>query len=182
MHGVKGLDDISLVAQVVVFHNKRAFNALVMKYQSPIRQFFLSHTLGDGQLSDDLAQETFIKAYTHIASFKGLAGFSTWLYRIAYNVMYDYHRAHKVTSGIDSPEMSRRQAASTDSAMKMDIYDALKLLKPDERTCITLQLMDGQSVEKITEITGMAAGTVKSHLSRGKRKLAIYLRENGYDR
>lgn len=64
----------------------------------------------------------------------------------------------------------------------MDIYSALGRLKTDERTCITLQLVDGMSIDDITEITGMPAGTVKSHLSRGKQKLATFLKENGYDR
>ena len=58
------INDIALVAQVVVFKNTRAFDTLVKKYQSPVRRFFLHQTLGDGELSDDLAQETFIKAYT----------------------------------------------------------------------------------------------------------------------
>lgn len=80
------LNDISLVAQVVVFKNTRAFDQLVEKYQSPIRRFFLNLTCGDSELSDDLAQDTFIKAYTNIASFRNLSSFSTWLYRIAYNV------------------------------------------------------------------------------------------------
>ena len=56
------INDIALVAQVVVFKNTRAFDTLVKKYQSPIRRFFLHQTLGDTELSDDLAQETFIKA------------------------------------------------------------------------------------------------------------------------
>ena len=55
--------DISLVAQVAVLGNKRAFDELVRRYQSPVRRFFLHQTLGDEQLSDDLAQDTFIKAY-----------------------------------------------------------------------------------------------------------------------
>ena len=80
------INDIALVAQVVVFKNTRAFDTLVKKYQSPIRRFFLHQTLGDTELSDDLAQETFIKAYTNLASFKNLSSFSTWLYRIAYNI------------------------------------------------------------------------------------------------
>ena len=80
------LNDISLVTQVAVFHNKKAFDQLVRKYQSPVRRFFLNQTLGDEQLSDDLAQDTFIKAYVNITKFKGLASFSTWLFRIAYNV------------------------------------------------------------------------------------------------
>ena len=67
------LNDISLVAQVVVFRNTRAFDQLVRKYQSPVRRFFLHQTCGDSELSDDLAQDTFIKAYTNIASFKNLS-------------------------------------------------------------------------------------------------------------
>ena len=54
------LNDISLVAQVVVFRNTRAFDQLVKKYQSPVRRFFLNLTCGDNELSDDLAQDTFI--------------------------------------------------------------------------------------------------------------------------
>ena len=54
------LNDISLVAQVVVFKNTRAFDQLVKEYQSPIRRFFLNLTCGDSELSDDLAQDTFM--------------------------------------------------------------------------------------------------------------------------
>ena len=56
------LNDISLVAQVVVFRNTRAFDRLVGKYQSSVRRFFLHLTCGDSELSDDLAQDTFIKS------------------------------------------------------------------------------------------------------------------------
>ena len=179
---MNNLNDISLVTQVAVFHNKRAFDSLVVKYQSPIRRFFLNQTLGDTQLSDDLAQDTFIKAYTNIAQFHGLANFSTWLYRIAYNVLYDYTRSRKITDDIDAPAVARRNSESTDSNLKMDIYDAMTILTSNERSCITLQLMEGQPIDKIAEITGMAEGTVKSHLSRGKQRLASYLKQNGYDR
>lgn len=175
------LNDISLVTQVTVFHNKKAFNELVVKYQSPIRRFFMNQTSGDIQLSDDLAQDTFVKAYTHIEQFKGLSGFSTWLYRIAYNVLYDYTRSRKLTGDLDTPAVSRRNAETTDSNLRMDIYDAMAILTAAERICITLQLMEGQPIDKISEITGMAQGTVKSHLSRGKQRLATYLKENGYD-
>ena len=177
-----GISDITLVTQVAVFHNKRAFDQLVKKYQSPVRRFFLSQTLGDTQLSDDLAQDTFIKAYTRIASFKGLSGFSTWLYRIAYNVLYDYRRGQHVTEDIDTTAMRLTSERVSDPTMHMDIYQALSMLKADERTCITLQLMDGLPIDKIAEITGMPQGTVKSHLSRGKKQLASYLKENGYGR
>ena len=176
------LSDISLVTQVAVFHNKKAFDQLVRKYQSPVRRFFLNQTMGDEQLSDDLAQETFIKAYVNITKFKGISSFSTWLMRIAYNVFYDDIRARKQTEAIDTSAAVRKSSNSGDSNMKMDIYAALALLKPDERTCITLQLIDGYPIEQISKITGIPENTVKSHLRRGKEKLTIYLKENGYDR
>ena len=176
------LNDIALVTQVAVFHNKRAFDQLVRKYQSPVRRFFLNQTLGDVQLSDDLSQETFIKAYLNITKFRGLSSFSTWLMRIAYNVFYDDVRARKLTEDIDSTTVLRQSASTGDSNLKMDIYAALALLKPDERTCITLQLIDGYPIEQISKITGIPDNTVKSHLRRGKEKMTIYLKENGYDR
>ena len=177
------LNDIALVTQVAVFHNKRAFDQLVRKYQSPVRRFFLNQTLGDEQLSDDLAQETFIKAYLNITKFRGLSSFSTWLMRIAYNVFYDDVRARKQTEDVDTSISALRQTSSNgDSNLKMDIYAALALLKPDERTCITLQLIDGYPIDQISKITGIPDNTVKSHLRRGKEKMTVYLIENGYDR
>ena len=181
--------DIVLVTQVAVSGNKRAFDELVRRYQSPVRRFFLSQTMGDEQLSDDLAQDTFIKAYTNIASFRGLASFKTWIMRIAYNVFYDYKRKTQPQSLPEGREMDSVEAnysspsrEGTGVGLKMDLYAALALLKPDERTCITLQLIDGYDIAGIAKITQMKEGTVKSHLSRGKEKLANYLRQNGYDR
>lgn len=178
---MKPLDDIALVAQVVVFRNTRAFDQLVRKYQSPVRRFFLHQTCGDAALSDDLAQDTFIKAYTGIASFRNLSSFSTWLYRIAYNVFYDYLRTRKETDDLDTHRVDAQHCTQqADVGQQMDIYRALATLKEMERTCITLFYLEDQSIEKIAGITGCPAGTVKSHLSRGKEKLAAYLKQNGY--
>ena len=172
--------DLSLVAQVAVFGNKRAFDELVRRYQSPVRRFFLNQTLGDGQLSDDLAQDTFIKAYTNISSFRAMASFKTWLMRIAYNVFYDYMRSRKVM--VDTDCIRECSASAAQPALKMDVYDAMALLKPVERTCITLQLIDGYDISAIARIMQMKEGTVKSHLSRGKEKMANFLKKNGYER
>ncbi len=175
------LTDISLVAQVAISGNRRAFDELVRRYQSPVRRFFLHQTLGDSQLSDDLAQDTFLKAYTNIASFRGLASFQTWIMRIAYNVFYDYTRKRQLAVSDWQLEERQQPTANSQQPLKMDLYAALALLKPDERTCITLQLIDGYDIAGIAKITGLKEGTVKSHLSRGKEKLANYLRQNGYD-
>ena len=174
------IDDISLVTRVIVFDDRRAFDRLAVKYQSPIRRFFLNQTLGDSQLSDDLAQDTFVKAYKNIRQFQGRSGFSTWLYRIAYNVFYDHVRRHKETADIDSREVLTLGTAADSSQERMDIYSAMAMLSDSERTCLTLQLMEGQPIDRIADIMGLAQGTVKSHLFRGKQKLADYLRKNGY--
>ena len=174
--------DIVLVTQVAVSGNRRAFDELVRRYQSPVRRFFLSQTMGNEQLSDDLAQDTFIKAYTSITSFRGLASFKTWLMRIAYNVFYDYTRKRQIAVSDWQLAESQQPTAKSQQPIAMDLYAALALLKPDERMCITLQLIDGYDIAGIAKITQMKEGPVKSHLSRGKEKLANYLRQNGYER
>ena len=110
--------------------------------------------------------------------------------RIAYNVFYDHCRKmrnEKLEMSDVNVEMKNDSSAhsslsTSQSSFQMDLYAALALLKPDERTCITLQLIDGYDIAGIAKITGLKDGTVKSHLSRGKEKLATYLRQNGYDR
>ena len=167
---------------------KNAFDDIVRQYQSPVRRFLLNLTLGDSQLSDDLAQDTFVKAFLHYNSFRGQSSPQTWLMRIAYNVFYDYTRKihpqslpiGRETDGLVS-DYSPPYREGAGVGLKMDIYAALALLKPDERTCVTLQLIDGYDITSIARITQMKEGTVKSHLSRGKEKLANYLRQNGYD-
>lgn len=175
--------DIALVTQVAVFHNKRAFDQLVRKHQSAVRRFLLNLTLGNESLSDDLAQDTFLKAYTRITQFRGGASFQTWLFRIAYNTFYDYKRnssSRNLTDGLQPQHTLVATNNYTNVELKSDIYQALSQLKEDERTCITLQLIDGQPIELIAKITGMPENTVKSHLRRGKENLTTYLKANGY--
>ena len=175
------ISDLTLIAQVVMFDNKRAFDSLVKEYQSRVRKFFLAQTLGDEPLSDDLAQETFVKAYLKLSTFRGTSSFSTWLFRIAYNVYYDYTRSRHATSDIDAAQAMPAEGAS-DTALQMDLYKALALLSDVQRTCITMQLIDGRSISDIASITGINEGTVKSHISRGKHVMTEYLKSNGYGR
>jgi len=175
-------DDILLVSQVVLFGSHKAFERLVQKYQSPIRRFFLNLTFGNESLSDDLAQETFIKVYLHMQSFKGTAGFSTWLFRIAYNVYYDYFRSSKPHREADYDEVDpHAESERPNTDCQMDVYESLKVLKPEERTAVLLFYMEDQPVEKISQIMNCPVGTVKSHLSRSRDKLAEYFKGTGYE-
>ena len=99
------------------------------------------------------------KAYTGLASFQGLSNFATWLYRIAYNVFYDYIRTRKETDALDTARVDAQCCTrQKDIGQEMDIYRALATLKEIERTCITLFYMEDQSIEKIAGITGCPAG------------------------
>lgn len=174
-------DDIRWVTQLTLFGDKNAFDKLTRKYQSPIRRFFMNLTMGDVPLSDDLAQETFIKCYLNITAFKGISGFSTWLYRIAYNVFYDSVRARKYYEDIVEKEIDNfYQTQNEFSAEKMDIYNALKELRKEEQTAILLFYMEDRTQNEIAKIMNCPLGTVKTYLLKGKEKLSIYLTQAGY--
>ena len=96
-------------------------------------------------------------------------------------MFYDHIRRHQPTEDLPASSIPQRKAETSDEGLSLDLYAALNLLTPHERTCITLQLIEGQSIDRIAQITGMVQGTVKSHLFRGKEKMATYLKQNGYD-
>ena len=168
-------NDTLLVSRVALLGDRKAFNQLVEAYQSPIRRFFFNLTGGDEDLSKDLAQDTFVKAWLNIGSFRAAAKFSTWLYRIAYNTFYDYERARKPSVGLDAETLAYRLTADApDHDFGIDLAQALKVLKEDERTAMLLFYMEDQPIEKIATVMNCPAGTVKSHLHRGKEKLKKY--------
>lgn len=174
-------DELKLIARCTLGDDRRAFGCLVEAYQSDIRRFFLNLTFGDVALSDDLAQETFIKAYTSIRSFKGLSKFSTWLYRIAYNEFYSYSRKRQ-EERLD--ENTRKESPDEPSGnyeensnSRLDINTALQRLNEVERSIITLYYLQDIPIKKITEITGLPEGTIKSHLSRARTKMAQVLKQ-----
>ena len=89
---VTRLQELSLIARCVATDDRRAFGQLIAAYSDGIRRFLLSLTRGDVSLVDDLAQETFIKAYLSIRSLEGISRFKTWLFRIAYNEFVSHTR------------------------------------------------------------------------------------------
>ncbi len=168
-------NDALLVSRVALTGDRKAFGQLVEAYQSPIQRFFFNLTGGDEELSKDLAQDTFIKAWLNIGSFRAVAKFSTWLYRIAYNIFYDYMRENKPVADVDIEMLGDNMPDdASDSDFEMDFERAMKVLKNDERTAMLLFYMEDQTIAKISTIMNCPSGTVKSHLHRGKEKLAKY--------
>ena len=172
------IDEIKLLAQCVLTDNRDAFGRLVENYQGEIRRFFLNLTFGDHALSDDLAQETFIKAYLNIRGFKGLSRFKTWLFRIAYNEYYSHLRKLHEVPADEQWNLPDTETIDNFSGIDagIDVRKALKQLSENERIVIILFYLEDQPLKKIKEITGMPEGTIKSHLSRGKEKLGRILK------
>jgi RNA polymerase sigma-70 factor (ECF subfamily) len=174
--------DTLLVAQAALLGDKGAFGRLVEAYQSPLRRFFYHLTDGDAERSKDLAQETFIKAWLGIGSFHAAASFQTWLYRIAYNIFYDDSRNLKPTGCIDDAPADETVADDrADDDRAIDCLRALAILKGDERTAALLFYLEDKPVATIADIMNCPHGTVKSHLHRGKEKLATYFKNSGYE-
>lgn len=175
-------EDIVWVTRCALFDDRKAFAALVDKYQERLKRFFLNLTGGNETLTDDLAQETFIKVYYHLRDYKGLSSFSTWLFRVAYNLYYDELRKQGDRYFEPIDEGVRILLLPEPVDRRIDMVQALSILRPEERTVVTLYFVEDMAVARISEVTGMPEGTIKSHLSRAKRKLGEYLKKNGYER
>jgi len=167
------MQDFGLVTKVILLNDKKSFGLLVDKYQQPIRRLLLKLTQGNKALSDDLAQDTFIKAYLNIASFKATATFGTWLYRIAYNEYLGYLRKNSPLQQ-DVIFTEPHEMPNHDSVI--DVETALAYLRHEERLCICLSYMEGLPHGDIATITGMPIGTIKTHIARGKEKLRTLLK------
>ena len=175
-------EDLALIARVTLFDDKRAFNKLVLKYQSSVRRFLLNLTMGDSMWTDDLAQDTFIKAYLHLQTFQGISGFSSWLFRIAYRTFYDSLRTKRLFTNLDHLEDNHEhQNSSNFSSLELDLNSAMKILKPAERTAILLFYMEDRSQKEVANIMDLPLGTVKTHLLKGKEKLGDFLVKSGYE-
>ena len=167
------IEELKLISLCVMGDDRRAFGILVEAYQARLRQFFMSLTLGDAALSDDLAQETFIKAYTGLRSFKGLASFGTWLYRIGYNEFCSYARKRREEREEAGATQAATLATAATGCESLDTQALMATLSADERVAVTLFYIADKPLAQIAKIMQMPQGTVKSHLHRAKQKMRV---------
>ena len=170
------LDEIRLLSQCALADNRDAFGQLVEAYQPRVRRFLLNLTTGDEMLTDDLAQETFIKAYVGIRGFKGLSSFGTWLYRIAYNEFYSHTRRHHEEHVEDIARLGDVSTAANDAIdASMTVQEAMARLGENERVAITLFYIEDQPLKQVAKIMRMPEGTVKSLVYRAKDKMRQFI-------
>jgi RNA polymerase sigma-70 factor (ECF subfamily) len=173
----------------------RAFEMLVVKYQRRIERL-IARMVRDVDLVQDIAQESFIRAYRALPQFRGDSAFYTWLYRIAVNTakkaLVDLKRDPLVVESAlsslsdDEDETSRVERELTDGAtpeavlaskeIAETVNAAIAALSEDLRQAITLREIEGLSYEEIAEMMNCPIGTVRSRIFRAREAIAQRLR------
>lgn len=182
-------DDIALV-NLVKKGDKKAYNALVLKYQDRL-VFSVYKFLKDYELAQDIAQEAFIKAYKSIDKFRGDSQFYTWIYRIAINtaknVLSTKARASEVYDNDTTDQLLSESATTSENPenilqadqLRLTINNALQSLPEDIRVTLSLREYDGLSYEEIAGVLKCPIGTVRSRIHKGREMLdKTFLRYN----
>ena len=146
--------DADLIARALADEDQHAFGELGRRYQSPVRAFLSRMTRGDAHLADDLAQETFLKAWRKLHTYRGTAKFSTWLFGIAYNEFRTVARQRKELALEDIEESSPEAAPTVTDlphGLRLDLTEALKRLHSYERAAIVLCCQNGLSHEEAAQ-------------------------------
>lgn len=172
--------------------NKRAFDMLVIKYQRRLARL-LSRFIRDPAEVEDITQETFIKAYRALPSFRGDSAFYTWLYRIGVNTAKNFlvsqgRKLPATVNGFGTEEMENfegadqlREVNTPESELMgkqvaQTVNQALAALPEELRTAIILREIEGLSYEEIADIMNCPIGTVRSRIFRAREAVADKLR------
>ncbi len=165
--------------------DRSVFEVLVLKYQDRIYNLCL-YMLGNSQDAEDVAQETFIKAYRNLDSFETHAPFYTWIYRIGINTCLDYKkkassRYERFHVDIDSLQQEIPYEISPENHLKMSeisesVQAALLEIPAKLRSVIVLKEIEDLSYEEISRVLKISIGTVKSRISRARELLRKKLR------
>jgi RNA polymerase sigma-70 factor (ECF subfamily) len=173
--------DMELVRRVQE-GDSRSFDLLVLKYQYKVLAI-VGRFMKDPFEAQDVAQETFIRAYRAIGKFRGDSAFYTWLYRIAVNTAKNYLQMRKrrpgsdvdinddevITDGIEGlQEVATPESQFESDELKKVVDSALMALSDELRAAITLREYDGFSYEDIADILEIPVGTVRSRIFRAR--------------
>ena len=173
----------------------RAFEMLVVKYQRRIERL-IGRMVRDVDLVQDIAQETFIRAYRAMPQFRGESAFYTWLYRIAVNtakkallefkrdpLVFESALAGGRDDGDETYQPSREltdgetpDAVLASKEIAQTVNAAIEALSPDLRQAITLREIEGLTYEEIAELMNCPIGTVRSRIFRAREAIAKRLR------
>ena len=172
-----GITDSDLIGRVLLRDDRNAFAELVRRHQSQLRASLRKMTGGNIELSDDIAQETFILAWKNIKSFRYEAKFSTWLYRIAFNAWQsEIRKKHELPMDEDNaPEPEPVAPESDRTGVQRDLARAMSGLNDGERNAILQCYYNDLSHEEAAMVLGIPLGTVKTNILKAKEKMRAAL-------
>ena len=165
--------------------DKSAFDLLVIKYQHRIMHL-VNRYVKDPSEAQDVAQDTFIKAYRALADFRGESAFYTWLYRIAINTAKNYllsrsrrhfdneievQDAEQVENAAQLKDMDTPENLLMNEQIVKVIKEAIEKLPEEMRIAITLREFEGMSYEEIAEAMDCPIGTVRSRIFRAREAI-----------
>lgn len=164
-------DDRALIAEIRS-GSEHAFNMLVDRHQQAVRTF-LRRVLGSDADADDIAQDTFLAAWTHARSFRDEATVRTWLCGIAWRKAKAAQRSWFRRRARDAAYYDGPSGNTGDPGMedRVSVRKALLELPLQQRAALTLCLVCGFSHSEAAAIIGTPVGTVKSHILRGRERL-----------
>lgn len=171
--------------------DKRAFDLLVVKYQRKLARL-LSRFIRDPNEIEDITQETFIKAYKALPSFRGESAFYTWLYRIGINTAknylvamgrrapttteYDHDEAESFEDAGHLHDINTPERELMSKEIAETVNEAVANLPEELKTAITLREIEGLSYEEIAIMMNCPIGTVRSRIFRAREAIAGRLR------
>ncbi|OJW83237.1 MAG: hypothetical protein BGO69_19195 [Bacteroidetes bacterium 46-16] len=169
------------IIQQVLKGQQAVFSILVDRYGHFVFTIALKY-VNSREEAEELAQDTFVKAYRFLADFNNKSKFSTWLYTIAHNTCLSFLRKKQgITIAADEEQINMiaersgmaEQAShlGESRSQKKVLAEAIHMLPPADAELINLFYMAGQSIEEIGLITGMDANNVKVKLFRARQKL-----------
>ncbi len=174
------LDDNFLIKQILS-GNDNAFRLLILRYERPLFGYLRRFACKQEEI-EDIAQETFLKAYRNLKSFdphKG-ASFTTWLFTIAKNQSIDSLRKSQGSIQIDvkNVELHYSETAETSYIKREEIsqlHAAMNSIPTEFRSAVAMSCIQELTLEEIAKIENVAIGTIKSRIFRGKQMLAKIL-------
>lgn len=167
--------DEDLVARALACADQAAFGELVRRHQSRVRAW-LRQLTRNAATADDLAQETFLKAWRRLGSYGGQGRFAAWLMKIAYTEFLMAHRRGRsderlaASIGAEAAGEPWHDPAG-DEQVAADLERLLAVLSAEERAAMVLCYAHGCSHAEAADITGLPLGTVKSHIHRAKDRI-----------
>ena len=178
-------EEIRQIIRQCKLGNIGSFATLVTRYGGRVSGI-IYHMIGYSSNTDDLAQEVFIKAYRNLTHFRETAKFSTWLYRITVNTVYDYLRKQKVrttipldkTGPLPVPETITTGAQKAE--LKQLLNRELQKLPLKYRTVLILKEFEGFSYKEIADVLHCRIGTVESRLFRARNSLLDKIKKTNW--